>query len=113
MKKIHRKVIGLQARKFDKLLPWVMNVDYPAYTRRYVDNYNKAVFPNGVNPNSVSRNSKWLKPSVKAKIVRKDIHSWGELWAPHCYFKDRIFFEITGIDAQQCRDRYDIKLNAD
>lgn len=108
MKKLHRKVIRLQARKFDKLLKWVKNVDYPAYTKAYVDNYNKVMFPNGVNPNSVSRNSKWLKPSVKAKIIRKDIHGWGELWSPHSRIKDAILFEVTGINAQQRRDQYDI-----
>ena len=108
MKKIHRKAIQLQARKFDKLLKWVKSVDYPAYSKAYVENYNKIMFPNGVNPNSVSRNSKWLKPSVKARIIREDIQGWGELWSQHSRFTDAILFEVTGIVAQQRRDEYDI-----
>lgn len=108
MKKLHRKVIGLQARKFNKLLKWVKNVDYPAYTKAYVDNYNKVMFPNGVNPNSVSRNSKWLPASVKARIIRKDVSKYGDLNSPLYTFKDAIMFEVTGIIAQQRRDQYDI-----
>lgn len=103
MKKIHRKVIQLQARKFDKLLKWVNNVEAPVYSKQFVEHYNKVLFPNGVNPNAVSRNSKWLKPSVKAKIVRAEISEYFILNSACCSFKDKIFFEVTGIDAEKRR----------
>lgn len=108
MKKIHRKVIRLQARKFDKLLKWVNHVASPFYPQEYVKNFNTVMFPNGVNPNSVSRSSKWLPANVKARIIRKDISKHGELNSPLYTFKDAIMFQITGIDAQQRRYQYDI-----
>lgn len=108
MKKIHRKVIQLQASKFDKLMGYVKNLSHPLYSKTYMKNYHVRMFPNGLNPNSVARNSKRLKPSIKAKIIRKDIFDLGELWSPHSLLKDAVFLQVTGIDAHKRRTHHDV-----